>query len=383
MKKFWKRTEGFTLVELIVVIAILGILAGIGTVGYSGYVKKANMAADQQLVSQVANALQIYYYSNPTKAASDYVVLTTENADHGQKGFVDPAMIAAFGEGWKDSLKLSYNGWTDDGMLDYVLANKDDAVIIAKSSYMTNSTPGEMIKTVSKLTGALGNLAATASKDPLDTLSSLGTLPSEQAAAIKAELAGDKYKLSWTNGGDNTAYATALSNILVKHVADEMDAVEDPEQMSLLSTMASQYALIYAWSTTSAEGATALANLNAEITAPDADTKSIMEAFGALEFGEDYEAYFLESGLNDYNAAFSIMSAVSDISDDYDMTVSGLYTSDAVVDQLNNYVGAVTAVGNLEDDTDVLDDFEDGDVVVFITDAGRISVVPAAVYVAG
>ena len=28
MRKFWKKTEGFTLVELIVVIAILGILAG-------------------------------------------------------------------------------------------------------------------------------------------------------------------------------------------------------------------------------------------------------------------------------------------------------------------------------------------------------------------
>jgi len=56
MKKFWKKTEGFTLVELIVVIAILGILAGVGTVGYSGYIKKANMAADRTLVSAVNNA---------------------------------------------------------------------------------------------------------------------------------------------------------------------------------------------------------------------------------------------------------------------------------------------------------------------------------------
>jgi len=56
MKKFFKKTEGFTLVELIVVIAILGILAGVGTVGYSGYIKKANIAADQQLLGFVNQA---------------------------------------------------------------------------------------------------------------------------------------------------------------------------------------------------------------------------------------------------------------------------------------------------------------------------------------
>ena len=64
MKKFWKRTEGFTLVELVVVIAILGVLAGVGTVGYSGYVKKANMAADQQLLSYVNQAFAVACIEN-------------------------------------------------------------------------------------------------------------------------------------------------------------------------------------------------------------------------------------------------------------------------------------------------------------------------------
>ena len=59
LKRFWnmqKQTGGFTLVELIVVIAILAILAGVAIPAYSGYITKANEAADQQLLSAVNRA---------------------------------------------------------------------------------------------------------------------------------------------------------------------------------------------------------------------------------------------------------------------------------------------------------------------------------------
>lgn len=58
--RFWKiqkhRAGGFTLVELIVVIAILAILAGVAIPAYSGYLEKAKLAADEQLLAAVNTA---------------------------------------------------------------------------------------------------------------------------------------------------------------------------------------------------------------------------------------------------------------------------------------------------------------------------------------
>ena len=60
MKKFGSKA-GFTLVELIVVIAILGILAGVAVPAYSGYINKAKDASDYSQLDAIKTAAVFAY----------------------------------------------------------------------------------------------------------------------------------------------------------------------------------------------------------------------------------------------------------------------------------------------------------------------------------
>jgi|SRR3989344_1550170 len=59
-----RRRAGFTLIEILVVIAIIGVLASIIIVSLTTTTKKANNAKVKAQLEQVRNAAQIYYTSN-------------------------------------------------------------------------------------------------------------------------------------------------------------------------------------------------------------------------------------------------------------------------------------------------------------------------------
>jgi len=60
------RQDGFTLVELLIVIVVIGILAAISIIAYSGVSTRAQNAAVLQNVSEWSQVLQVYKTNNGT-----------------------------------------------------------------------------------------------------------------------------------------------------------------------------------------------------------------------------------------------------------------------------------------------------------------------------
>ena len=88
------KSSGFSLVELLVVVAILGILSAVGILTYNGYVKGTKIRAAKAMMQQISLA-QTEEYSNaasyytqedgsctPTRASSDAIQTNLfDNAD--------------------------------------------------------------------------------------------------------------------------------------------------------------------------------------------------------------------------------------------------------------------------------------------------------------
>ncbi len=67
------KQKGFTIIELIVVIAIIAVLAGIVLLNVTGYINKGKNAAVQGNLANIITNAADYFSTNPTNSGSTYI----------------------------------------------------------------------------------------------------------------------------------------------------------------------------------------------------------------------------------------------------------------------------------------------------------------------
>lgn len=118
-----KNNKGFSLVELIVVIAIMAVLVGVLAPQLIKYVEKSREATDIQTCDNIATALKTYYADEEVSANDTTVTVTLSKTELGtgaDAAVKDAGLTKAKIKGTKwtsDTIKIEYN--KADGTITY------------------------------------------------------------------------------------------------------------------------------------------------------------------------------------------------------------------------------------------------------------------------
>lgn len=117
-----KNNKGFSLVELIVVIAIMAVLVGVLAPQLIKYVEKSREATDIQTCDNIATALKTYYADEEVAASATTTVTVTLGKT--ELGTVADTAVKDAG---LTKAKIKGTKWTDDKIT--IVYNKADGTI--------------------------------------------------------------------------------------------------------------------------------------------------------------------------------------------------------------------------------------------------------------
>lgn len=101
MSKQLNRQQGFTLIEVMIVVAIIGILAAIAYPNYSEYVKRGNRGEGQAFLNDVSARQERYFSQNNAYITndSDVAKLALKNGNKSETGKYELALSKVDNDG--------------------------------------------------------------------------------------------------------------------------------------------------------------------------------------------------------------------------------------------------------------------------------------------